>query len=119
MSIFGKASARELSEINHTFSFWKTAYDSGLDSSGYHNKAKSVVNMMSEKADIERMRNIISAYNESASNITAYELINGITFYYDNFVLTDDIIDQLEAFSLSAEDDSYSVYLDDGRLVIY
>jgi hypothetical protein len=45
--------------------------------------------------------------------------INGVMFYYDGFILTDEIIDQLESFSLSADDDAYSVYLDDGRLVIY
>lgn len=47
------------------------------------------------------------------------EIINGVTFYYEGFTLTDDMMDQLEGFSLSAEDDAYSIYLDNGRLVIY
>ena len=47
------------------------------------------------------------------------ERINGVTFYYDGFVLTDEMIEQLESFSLSADDDAYSVYVDNGRLVIY
>lgn len=65
------------------------------------------------------MREIISAYKETANNATASEIINGVTFYYDGFTLTDDMIDQLESFSLSADDDTYSVYVDNGRLVIY
>lgn len=42
-----------------------------------------------------------------------------MTFYFDGFSLTDDMIDRLESFSLSADDDTYSVYLDNGRLMIY
>ena len=79
----------------------------------------SVVDMMSQDSDVERMREIISAYRETVNDVTASEMINGVTFYYDGFALTDDMIDQLECFSLSAEDDTYSVYLDNGRLVIY
>lgn len=117
--IFGCASAKELSDINHTFNFWKTAFYNGTDSTGYHNKEMSVVDMISQHADVEKMREIISAYRETANNTTASETINGVTFYFDGFALTDDIIDQLESFSLSADDDTYSVYLDNGRLVIY
>ena len=119
MEIFGKASARELSEINHTFDFWKLAFDNVTDSNGYHDKARSVVNMLSQTEDIKRMREIISAYREVSDNVTASEIINGVTFYYDGFILTDEMIEQLEGFSLSAEDDAYSVYVDNGRLVIY
>ncbi len=119
MDIFGSASAKELSDINHTFDFWKTAFDNGTSCTGYHNKEMSVVDMMSQNADVERMREIISAYRETASDTEKCEIINGVTFYYDGFALTDDMIDRLESFSLSAEDDTYSVYVDNGRLVIY
>lgn len=119
MKIFGCASAKELSEINHTFNFWKLAFENGTSNTGYHDKEMSVVDMMSQQSDIEKMREIISAYRETANDVTACETINGVTFYYDGFALTDDMIDQLESFSLSAEDDAYSVYLDNGRLVIY
>lgn len=119
MGIFGSASARELSQINHTFDFWKVAFDNGTNSNGYHEKTRSVVNMMSQTEDINRMREIICAYREVSNDVTASEIINGITFYYDGFSLTDEMIEQLENFSLSADDDAYSVYLDNGRLVIY
>ena len=79
----------------------------------------SIVDMMSKKDDIEKMQEIIAAYRETANDITASETINGVTFYFDGFALTDDMIEQLESFSLSADDDTYSVYLDNGRLVIY
>lgn len=119
MNIFGNATAKELSEINHTFSFWKLAFDNGTTENGYHDKEQSVVDMMSQTEDIERMRKIISAYKETADDVVASEIINGVTFYYDNFSLTDDLMEQLENFSLTADEDVYSVYLDDGRLVIY
>lgn len=119
MEIFGHASAKELSEINHTFNFWKEAYDRGTDEFGYHHKGDSVVDMLSQQSDIEKMRKIISAYRVSSNYATASDTINGVTFNYDGFTLTDDIIDQLEKFSLNAEEDTYSVYLDNGRLVIY
>lgn len=99
MGIFGGASAKELSDINHTFNFWKEAFDHGTRSTGYHDKGMSVFDMMSQRSDIERRREIISAYKETANNATASEIINGVTFYYDGFTLTDDMIDQLESFS--------------------
>ena len=119
LAVFGNATAKELSEINHTFNFWKSAFEKGTDSSGYHDKSRSVVDMLSQKEDIERMKEIILAYQESSNNMSAREVINGVTFYYDGFALTDEMIEQLEGFSYNAEDDSYTVYLDDGRLVIY
>lgn len=119
MEIFGSASAKELSDINHTFEFWRLAFANGTSNTGYHNKEMSVVDMTSQYSDVEKMREIISAYRETVNDVTASEVINGVTFYYDGFTLTDDMIDQLENFSLSADDDTYSVYLDNGRLVIY
>lgn len=120
MSIFGSSTARELSEINHTFNFWNEAYKKGTDGiTGYHDKSRSVVDMISQTEDIEKMREIILAFQESANDTMAREIINGISFYYDGFKLTDDMIEQLEAFSFDADDDTYSVYLDNGRLVVY
>ncbi|MCI9419407.1 MAG: hypothetical protein HFG32_05265 [Eubacterium sp.] len=69
----------------------------------------SVVNMMSQQFDVEKMREIISAYREAANDITASETINGVTFYFDGFALTDDMIDRLESFSLSADERKITV----------
>ncbi len=65
------------------------------------------------------MKEIIAAYKEAAKESSVYEIINGIKFYYDDIILTDDIIEQLETFSLRAEDDTYSVYMDGGKLMIF
>lgn len=119
LAIFGSTSARELSEINHTFNFWKQAYQRGTDANGFHNKFNSVVDMVNQTADVQKMKEILDAYKESAKEVTAKEIINGITYYYDGFELTDAIIEQLESFSLTADDDVYSMYMDDGKLVIY
>ena len=119
MDIFGHASARELSEINHTFSFWQVGYQNGTSNNGYHTKILSEVDMMSHKEDINRMQEIISVYRENLNDVSASEVINGVTFYYDGFELTDDIIEKLEVFSLQSDDDAYTIYFDDGKLVIY
>lgn len=79
----------------------------------------SIVDMMSQRDDVERMREIVSAYRDTASDTATCKIINGVTFYYDGLTLTDDMIDRLECFSLSAEEDTYSVYVDNGMLVIY
>ena len=119
MAIFGNASARELSSINHSFTFWKEAFDNGTSITGFHDKQKSIVDMASHSDDIERMRMIIEAYNDANNDVSNREIINGVTFYYDGFALTEEMIDKLESFSLVAKEDVYTVYLDDGKMVIY
>lgn len=119
IAIFGDASARELSEINHTFESWCEAYNNGTRKDGFHDKDKSVVDLMSHVDDVEKMREIIDAYKESSSYVMAKEIINGVTFYYDGFTLTDEIIEELEKISLNAEDNAYTVYIDNGGLVVY
>ena len=69
LDIFGKSTARELSEINHLFKFWKTAFDKGTDQNGYHDKALSIVDMTSYEEDVAKMREIISAYREIANDV--------------------------------------------------
>ena len=53
------------------------------------------------------------------STVSESITINGITFYIDSLLLTDDIMNRLTDFAQSADDKAYSVYLDDGKLVIY
>lgn len=120
LSIFGTASAKELSDINHAFCFWKEAFSNGTNASGYHNKSRSIVDMTSQQDDIERMRDILWAYQDSAKSTDIPEIINGISFYHDpGFVFSDVITNQLEMFSRTAEDPAYSVYMDNGELVIF
>lgn len=118
--IFGKSSARELSAINHEFNFWKFAFEkSKTNIPFYYDKEKAVVDMKSNKEDIETMKDIIEAYKETALDKSSKEVINGIAFYYDDMELTDEIYNYLEEFSLSAEDDAYTIYKDGEALVVY
>lgn len=119
LEIFGSASAKELSEIHHTFDFWKIAFENGTDKTGFHDKSLSVVDMMSQKKDIEKMHEILSAYKEVSKIVMECKTVNEICFYYYGFKMTDEIMSQLETFSLSAKDNAYSVYMDNGKLVIY
>ena len=107
MSIFKSASAKELSEITHTFNFWKET------NCPYKSK------LILHDEDIDRMKEIVHAYQESSNDVMTREIINGISFYYNGFQLTDEIIEELASFTLNADDDSYTVYLDDGSLVVY
>lgn len=120
LSIFGGANAKELSKVNHEFTFWSEAYENGWDHErDYHDKAKSVVNIFAHPADIEKMREIIEAHKQANAERVAVEQINGVKFLYDGFEITDKMLEKLEAFSETAEDTAYSVYYDNGELVIY
>ena len=119
LGIFGEASARELSKLNHTFAFWADSYRRGTQSNGFHDKEKSIVRFEDYPEEIKRVGGIVKAYKESENDIMACEIVNGVKFYYDGFSLTEDILNELDRFSLAAEDEAYSMYFDDGRLVIY
>jgi len=117
IAIFGSLSAKELSDANHTFDFWKTAYQ---NSAGYKSKSKSVVTVVAMRGDVGKMRDVIAAFRKSQNDNQARETINGIDFYYtpSDFTLTDDVIDELYEFSLLADEQSYSVYADGEGIVI-
>ena len=110
LSLFGHLSARELSEIQHQFDFWKIA-----------NKRPSQEIV---KADIEpelwRIRSVLDAHEQSKKQCLNFEQINEITYYYEpGFQFTDEIVQWLCEFSKTADETSYTIYYDDGELVIY
>ena len=119
MGVYGHLSAKELSELNHKFKSWKDAYRNGTSESGYHDKEKSVVDFKMYPEDIEAVGRAIRAYKETRKSASKYEVINGVTFYYDDMVLTDKMISDLEKFSRVCEDNAYSICDDEGRLVIF
>ena len=120
-SLFGKLSARELSDVNHSFDFWKDAYNNSIQQNGYKNKTKAIITLASITKELDKIKNIISEYNISLAENRSIEYINGIEFRYspDDIILTDDLIDELFEFSLSADERSYNIYFDEGELVIY
>ena len=68
MSIFKSASAKELSEITHIFNFWKET--------DCTYKSKSILH----DEDIDRMKEIVHAYQESSNDVMTRKIINGISF---------------------------------------
>lgn len=119
IGIYGSLSAKELSNLNHSFQSWIQAYRNGTSGNGYHIKEKSVVNFSAFPEDIEAVGRAVRAYKETKKNTPKYEVINGVTFYYENMEMTEELITELESFSEVCEDEAYSICVDDGRLVIY
>ncbi len=124
LNIFDKLTAKELSDLNHEFDFWKDSYVDG--------KNYCIVSDDSIKKELPIIESIIDSYkNRSIDKKT--EIVNGITFYYDpnnldidgTFVVdgkTYNIMDELYNFTLSDELDEncYSIYVDEfGELVIF
>lgn len=105
--------------MNHEFHSWKQAYQDGTSRSGYHDKKKSVVSFDAFPEDIKAVGEAARAYGETKRIASRYEVINGVTFYYDNMVMTEELHSQLERFSRVCEDNVYSICEDEGRLVIY
>lgn len=119
IGVYGHLTARELSDLNHSFESWKQAYMNGTTENGYHDKGKSVVNFESFPEDVEAVGRAVRAYRETQRKAPRYEVVNGVTFYYDDMAITDEVIADLEKFSRVCEDDAYSICMDDGRLVIF
>ena len=123
LNIFDKLSAKELSDLNHEFDFWKDSY---VDGENY-----CIVSNDNIKKELPIIKNIIDSYRNRDKNKKT-EVINGITFYYDpnnlnidaNFIVDGEsysILDELYDFTLNELDENcYSIYLDEfGELVIF
>ena len=72
--------------MNHEFHSWKQAYREGMSQNGYHDKRKSVVNFDAFTEDIKPVGDVVRAYKEIKRIAPRYEVINGVTFYYENMV---------------------------------
>lgn len=119
-AIFGKLSARELSELNHGFEFWKDSFSNSEVYSGYYDQSASVVSLESIKKELPKIQVVLDSYNESKQSCMQQETINGITFFYEpGTIEIDDVTEQLYMFSTHAEDEAYTVFVEEGELVIY
>jgi uncharacterized phage-associated protein len=118
---FGNISARELSELNHAFEFWKTAYDASVQPSGYRNKSKGVVSVSDMRLEAPRVKAAIDAAERSKASGDIRETINGVDFYYDanDTQMTDELLDMLYLFSRSADENAYTVSSVNGKVAIY
>ncbi|MCQ2387650.1 MAG: SocA family protein, partial [Clostridia bacterium] len=120
IGLFGHLSARQLSELNHSFSFWKNAFENSTNCFGYKNKESAIISKGMMLNETQQMKTMIETYRANQKLCLKKEIINGVSFFYDNSVnMDDEIINELVEFSLTAEDSSYSVYKENNKLVIY
>jgi len=118
--IFGGLSAKELSDLSHSFNFWKVAYERSKSASGFKDKRMAEITVDEMMSELDKIKAVIDSYRDNEVNRAFKEVVNGVKFYYDPAIdMTDDVFEQLESFAANAEDKAYSVYLDNGELVIY
>ena len=118
LGIFGKLSARELSDISHEFPAWGKALDKGRIGT-FHDKESSAIDFASATADISKMRDVLESYDSGKTVSCRKEVINGCTFHIPNEIYSDDLMKQLELFRRECPEDSYAVLYDNGELVVY
>jgi Uncharacterized phage-associated protein len=121
IDIFGSLSAQELSELNHSFTFWKNAFKNSVGRDGYKDKNLSIVSLENMLAECNKVKSVVEAYRSTRGERCFSETVNGVKFYYDpsELSMTEDVLETLEDFSRKAEEDSYSIYLENGSMVIY
>lgn len=120
IAMFGDASAKELSDLNHSFAFWKTALQRSVQPNGYKDKHQAEVTPSEMMTEIDKIRTVIDAFRGGQCETENQEIVNGVTFYYpDNLEMSDEVLEKLDRFSREADDEVYSVYLDGENLVIY
>lgn len=122
--IFGDLSAVELSDLNHQQFSWKSFYDRSIDElTNFHHKEESIIDIDSIiEHDLSKVQQLITAVELDDEEDMDFEVINGVTFYYDPFstILNDEIIKELEEFALECDESVYSFYIDENvGLVIY
>lgn len=118
--IFGELSAKELSDLSHSFDFWKAAYERSKSPSGFKDKQMAEITVDEMLPELNKIKAMVDSYRNNEVNRAFKEVVGGVKFYYDPTIsMTDEIFEQLESFSATAEDKAYSVYLDNGNLVIY
>jgi len=121
VSIFGKLSARELSELNHSFDFWKRAYNDSDRGDGYRDKNRAIVSVEAMQREAIKINDVVAAYKKTQEENNVSETVYGVEFIYSpsDLELTDEMIDELVEFSINADEPTYNIYLDNGKLVIY
>ena len=118
--IFGRLSAQELSDLNHSLSCWSKFHVRSESSTGYHDKDLAIIPTEELLAEVDRMRSVLEMYRAGVNDNMLERNINGVTFSYaPDFEMSDKIIQELEEFARVADEGAYGVYLDEGELVVY
>lgn len=119
IDIFGHLSARELSDLNHTFAFWQISLEKSKNPLGYHDKEKAVIPVELIKEETDKVSMMLDSYFKNKQINHSQEVINGIKFNYDpSEIDIDSVISELEEFSNCADESSYTVYFEDEAMVI-
>jgi len=119
-NLFGRLTARELSEINHLFNFWKIAFERSEDSRAYRDKNLAQVSIEDMRNELHKIEQLLNAYNQTRQIAQKREVVNGIMFNVEPALeITDELLLELERFSLNADESAYFVGKDSGELVIY
>lgn len=119
VEVFGGLPAKELSELNHTFDFWKVSLENSTNGVGYHDKSKAVIPIESLRKESYKIELLLNELMKNKNLNNKHEVINGIRFNYNpTEVNIDNILNVLEEFSYSADEESYSIYYDDNDMVI-
>lgn len=114
IAIFGHVPAKELSELNHLFKFWQNKVNKNDGDS--KDLSKIIIQMEELISEIENISKLVNSFKER--EVLNKEVINGIVFYFD-FQMTDELLIKLEYISRTLDEDTYTIYLDSGELVIY
>lgn len=121
IGLFGHLDARELSELHHGFEFWKAAYSRSGGEAGFKHKSRSVITKSDMQAETVKILDALNAVQDTALEKLHSEVVNGVSFYYDpsEIKLDDGVLDYLDKFSRKADEKAYSIYYDDGELVVF
>lgn len=99
-AIFCNLNANELSDINHLHKSWDIAYKNSLVN-GIPQKHLSEISIDNIKRyDLEKIKDLLEAYEITKNMNGRHEVINGITFFYDEdeITMTDELIEELGKF---------------------
>lgn len=113
---FGNKNAKELSELNHRFEFWKNNFENSKIF-GIPTKSKSIVS----NEDILKEKDKLIKMFEDIAELKII-VINGIKFYYNSneIEINDEVMQELSSFVPIDDEDAYTVYFDeDAGIVIY
>lgn len=117
IDIFSGLPAKELSELNHQFDFWKHAYERSIvDGQPLKSCAEISINEMTQ--EIYKIGRMLEAHSHNST--LEKETFNGRTFYYDpsEIIINNEVRRFLEGIE-DEDEDCYTLTIDEGRLVIY
>ncbi len=112
-TLFCDLRAKELSDLNHLHHSWKNAFEKSC-MYGSPQKSLSTISVDDIKLyDLEKIKEMLVAYDMAKGQSETFEVINGSKFYYNpsELTLTEEILETLESYSGNGE--SYSIYIDE------